>query len=147
MQYCRICREHFRSESGAFYLTPDDGEALLVRTRPFFDAPAPSGNAVMMMNLLRLGHLTSDAALIHEAWGVRRGARSAHELYACQCHGHAVRLWTMRSVLPRKWSLREGQRRGIRKLCCGRFEASTYPMPWCSYARRQVIVRRTMPRG
>ncbi len=72
LQYCQVCRAHFRSEDGAFYLTPDDGEALLVRTRPSYDAPGPSSNAVMMMNLLRLGHLTSDAELVHEAKGVLR---------------------------------------------------------------------------
>ncbi len=72
LRYCQVCRVHFRSEDGAFYLTPDDGEALLVRTRSSYDAPGPSSNAVMMMNLLRLGHLTSDAELVDEAWGVLR---------------------------------------------------------------------------
>ena len=71
-QYCAICQEHFRSDNGAYYLTPDDGEPLLARTRPSFDAPIPSGNAVMTMNLLRLGHLTSDMALIQEAWEVAK---------------------------------------------------------------------------
>ncbi len=69
---CRTARERLRSDQGGYFQTPDDGEELLVRSRPSYDSPVASGNAVMMMNLLRLGHLTHDTALIKEAWTIAR---------------------------------------------------------------------------
>ena len=47
-------------DGGAFYLTPDDGERLLVREKPDYDGARPSGNSVAIANLLRLYHLTTD---------------------------------------------------------------------------------------
>lgn len=49
---------HFWDPRGAFYITPDDGESLIVRPRETIDNALPSGNAVALMNLVRLGHMT-----------------------------------------------------------------------------------------
>ncbi len=46
-------------ESGGFFTTPDDGEALLVRLKEIYDGAIPSGNAAAMLNLLRLGRITA----------------------------------------------------------------------------------------
>jgi uncharacterized protein YyaL (SSP411 family) len=45
-------------ESGGYYFTPEDGEPLLIRQKESYDGAIPSGNAVAMLNLLRLARLT-----------------------------------------------------------------------------------------
>jgi uncharacterized protein YyaL (SSP411 family) len=59
---------HFWDEdSGGLYLTPDDGERLLVRKKEIYDGAIPSGNSVAMLNLLRLGHMISNTDLEEKA--------------------------------------------------------------------------------
>jgi uncharacterized protein YyaL (SSP411 family) len=48
-------------QSGGYYLTPSDGETLLVREKPAYDGAVPSGNSVAASNLLRLHDFTGDA--------------------------------------------------------------------------------------
>ena len=55
-----IVDRHFRDPDGGFFSTPDDGEALLFRPKEGHDGAVPSGNAVTLMNLIRLGRLTGD---------------------------------------------------------------------------------------
>jgi uncharacterized protein YyaL (SSP411 family) len=63
-----IMSEHFwDAEDGGFFLTPDDGEELLVRPKEVYDGAMPSGNSVAMMDLLRLSHLTGDPGLANRA--------------------------------------------------------------------------------
>jgi len=47
-------------EVGGFYLTPVDGEELLVRQKVIYDGAIPSGNSVAMLNLIRLGRIAAD---------------------------------------------------------------------------------------
>jgi uncharacterized protein YyaL (SSP411 family) len=47
-------------EVGGFYLTPADGEELLVRQKVIYDGAIPSGNSIAMLNLLRLGRIAAD---------------------------------------------------------------------------------------
>ena len=53
----------FTDADGTFFETAADGEALLLRDKPFFDAPTPSGNASMALLLFWLGR-----ALGREEW-------------------------------------------------------------------------------
>jgi uncharacterized protein YyaL (SSP411 family) len=50
-------------QTGGLFFTPDDGEALLVRSKEIYDGAVPSGNSVAALNLLRLGRITSNPAL------------------------------------------------------------------------------------
>jgi len=69
--------EHFwDEESGGLYFTADDAENLLVRKKEIYDGAVPSGNAVTMLNLLRLGRMTADPEL------ERRAARIAQAFSA-----------------------------------------------------------------
>ena len=62
------CFIHFwDDEHGAFFFAPDDGEALIVRQKEAYDSAIPSGNSVMLMNLLRLGRLTGQTDLEQRA--------------------------------------------------------------------------------
>lgn len=47
-------------ETGGFYFTPDDGEELLIRKKEIYDGAIPSGNSIMMLNLLKLARLTEN---------------------------------------------------------------------------------------
>ena len=43
-----------------FFFSPSDGEELLVKQKEIYDGAVPSGNAVAMMNLLKLSRITAD---------------------------------------------------------------------------------------
>jgi uncharacterized protein len=53
--------EHFSDvKNGGFYFTPDYAEKLIVRKKEIYDGAIPSGNSLMLKNLLRLWKITSD---------------------------------------------------------------------------------------
>jgi len=62
-----VVDSRFRDPDGGFFLTPDDGEALLFRPKEGHDGAVPSGNAVTLMNLIRLGRMTGDSRREEEA--------------------------------------------------------------------------------
>ncbi len=52
--------EHFwDDEDGAFFMTADDSEELLVRSKKLYGGAIPSGNAVSALNLVRLHRITT----------------------------------------------------------------------------------------
>ena len=54
-------RVHFEDDQhGGFFLTADDGELLLIRSKEIYDGAIPSGNSVMGLNLLRLAKFTGN---------------------------------------------------------------------------------------
>jgi uncharacterized protein YyaL (SSP411 family) len=56
----KILAEHYEDQqSGGFFLTSNDHEALLAREKPNYDGAEPSGNSVAVLNLLRLYELTT----------------------------------------------------------------------------------------
>jgi uncharacterized protein YyaL (SSP411 family) len=63
---------HFWDEDGGLYLTPDDGESLLVKKKEIYDGAIPSGNSVAMLNLLRLGRMTANSDLEEKAVKIGR---------------------------------------------------------------------------
>jgi uncharacterized protein YyaL (SSP411 family) len=58
--------------AGGYFGTPQDGEQVPGREKPWHDGPTPSGNAVAARNLLRLAELTGDAAQRERAEGTLR---------------------------------------------------------------------------
>ena len=68
--------ELFRDdERGGFFLTPSDGEALVVRTKDLDDNPIPSGNSMLAFVLLRLARIYGDDELERHAVSVLRLVR------------------------------------------------------------------------
>ncbi|MBN1661976.1 MAG: thioredoxin domain-containing protein [Deltaproteobacteria bacterium] len=55
-------------KNGGFFLTPRDGEEIIVRQKEIFEGAMPSGNSVAIWNMLRLGRMTAKTALLDEAW-------------------------------------------------------------------------------
>lgn len=55
-----LIRHFWDQESGGFYFTADDDERLLIRQKEDYDGAIPSGNSVAMLNLLRLGRVTTN---------------------------------------------------------------------------------------
>jgi len=59
LDHMEACLDRFwDADGGGFYMTPDDGEALIVRPKEASDGAMPSGNSVQLMNLLRLARFT-----------------------------------------------------------------------------------------
>jgi len=80
----RAMLAHFWDEKdGGFYLTANDGEALLTRSKEIHDGAIPSGNSVAMWNLLRLSRITGEVDLEARAARLQRafsgGVRQAPE--------------------------------------------------------------------
>ena len=61
---------------GGFFFSPDDGEALLLRQKEFYDGAVPSGNSVAMHNLLRIARMTADADCEQKAAQIGRAFAS-----------------------------------------------------------------------
>ena len=72
------CLDHFwDAEGDGFYMTPDDGEALIVRPKEASDGAMPSGNSVQLMNLLRLARFTGQTEFEDKAAALSRWAGSS----------------------------------------------------------------------
>ena len=52
---------------GGFYLTGNDAERLIVRSKPGYDGAVPTGNSVAAIVLFKLGRLTMDTRFNNEA--------------------------------------------------------------------------------
>jgi len=55
-----MVRQFHDDEGGGFFLSADDAEELLVREKPDYDGALPSGNSVVLGNLLELYELVGD---------------------------------------------------------------------------------------
>lgn len=62
-----LFEQFWDDKDGGFYFTPDDGEKLFIRQKNIYDGAIPSGNSVQMLNLLRLGRMTSNPELEEKA--------------------------------------------------------------------------------
>jgi len=67
-----MIRRFWDERGGGLYFTSDDAENLIVRKKEVYDGALPSGNAVAMLNLLRLGRFTGDADLEDRAFKIQK---------------------------------------------------------------------------
>ncbi|NMB79325.1 MAG: thioredoxin domain-containing protein [Methanomicrobiales archaeon] len=62
-QTCRYCHDYFtRPGSGGFFSVQRDQEEQLLERKEVYDGAIPSANSLMLMNLVRLFHLTGNPA-------------------------------------------------------------------------------------
>lgn len=53
--------KHFHDDqNGGFYFTSDLSDKLLLRTKEIYDGAIPSGNSVMLLNLIKLNRISAD---------------------------------------------------------------------------------------
>jgi uncharacterized protein len=65
---CRRMEDDFGDQAhGGFFFTSSAHKHLLLRTKPFYDNPLPSGNAAAALVLLRLSKLLGDSRRFHKA--------------------------------------------------------------------------------
>jgi uncharacterized protein YyaL (SSP411 family) len=63
-----VMKEHFWDQAhGGFFLTSDDHEDLLLRSKPSYDQATPSGNGVAARVLIRLAELTGEEEYLKTA--------------------------------------------------------------------------------
>ncbi len=62
-----LFKRYWDPTNGGFFMTADDGEELIVRSKEVYDGAQPSGNSVATLNLLRLARLTGDTTLEERA--------------------------------------------------------------------------------
>ena len=62
LDFTAVVEEEFADrENGGYFMTGSRHEQLIAREKPAYDGVVPSGNSVMIMNLLRLEALTEEA--------------------------------------------------------------------------------------
>jgi len=69
-------RRFWDGTGGGYFFTPDDGEALLLRQKDTHDGAIPSGNAVSLLNLIRLARMTGRPGLEERAARLARAFAS-----------------------------------------------------------------------
>jgi uncharacterized protein YyaL (SSP411 family) len=67
--------KHFwDSSGGSLFLTSDDHEQLIIRTKNFYDLAIPSGNSMAAHNLLRLFHIVQNNDYLKKAEQIIKAA-------------------------------------------------------------------------
>jgi uncharacterized protein YyaL (SSP411 family) len=84
IELAALVQEEFEDRAGGgFFMTGSRHEELISKEKPAYDGVVPSGNAVMVMNLLRLHFLTEQARYLEQAKGTL-------DAFASQISGNAT---------------------------------------------------------
>ena len=75
-----LVKHFWDNEGGGFFFTSDESEKLLARQKEIYDGAVPSGNSIEMLNLLRLGRLTSGTG--YESYSSEIGKAFAESITA-----------------------------------------------------------------
>jgi len=104
LDLCETLNSRFLDpENGGYFLTPDDAERLPVRTKEGYDGAIPSGNSVMMYNLLRLSRMTGNPHYYDLALGIEKafseGVRESPAAHTMLLAALGFRLWPVSEVV------------------------------------------------
>ena len=96
-QIADLLLAHFEDgDSGGFFFTADDHEALMHRPKPLADEAMPSGNGIAAFALQRLGHLLGETRYTEAA---QRALRNAWQAMTAYPHGHVTLLTALEEYL------------------------------------------------
>ena len=96
-QIADLMLEHFEDpESGGFFFTADDHEALIHRPKPLADEAVPSGNGIAAFGLQRLGFILGETRYLDAAERTLRAGWRAMREYP---HGHVSLLTALDEYL------------------------------------------------
>lgn len=104
LELCETLNTHFLDQkNGGYFLTADDAEELPVRTKEGYDGAIPSGNSMMMYNLLRLSHITGKPRYYDLALGIEKAfsgsVRESPAAHAMLLVALGFRLWPVSEVV------------------------------------------------
>jgi uncharacterized protein YyaL (SSP411 family) len=104
LELCETLNTHFLDPvNGGYFLTPDDAERLPIRTKEGYDGAVPSGNSVMMYNLLRLSHITGKPHYYDLALGIEKAfsesVRESPTAHTMLLVALGFRLWPVSEVV------------------------------------------------
>jgi uncharacterized protein len=92
-----VVLEHFADvDSGGFYFTADDHEALIHRSKSFADEATPAGNGVAAFVFQRMGHLSAEPRYLQAAEHTLRAGWLSLEKYP---HAHTTLLTALEELL------------------------------------------------
>jgi uncharacterized protein YyaL (SSP411 family) len=96
-QLADLMLEHFEdADSGGFFFTADDHEALIHRPKPLADEAVPSGNGIAAFALQRLGFILGETRYLDAAERTLRAGWRAMQEYP---HGHVSLLAALEEYL------------------------------------------------
>jgi len=108
-------------ERGGFFLTPADGEALVVRQKGVDDTPTPSGNSMLAFVLLRLARIWGDDEPERRAVGALRLVRDSMPR-APSAFGWALCALDLHLSPPRELAIAGGARSDVARAALRGFD-------------------------
>jgi uncharacterized protein YyaL (SSP411 family) len=96
IELAEVVLQHFADETGGFFFTSDDHEALIQRPKPNHDDATPSGNGIAAKVFGRLGHLLGESRYLEVAENTLKSIWSGIESMP---HGHASLLVALEETL------------------------------------------------
>ena len=102
-KYQRIINKHFGDDVyGGFYFTADFAEELIIRQKEIYDGAIPSGNAVTMLNLLKLARYSGNTDYENKALDL---SRAFHEQVKATPMGHPFLMVALEFLLSESYEI------------------------------------------
>ncbi|MFA6596899.1 MAG: thioredoxin domain-containing protein [Ignavibacteriaceae bacterium] len=102
-KYQQIINKHFGDDVyGGFYFTADFAEELIIRQKEIYDGAIPSGNAVTMLNLLKLARYTGNTDYENKALDL---SRAFHEQVKATPMGHPFLMVALEFLLSESYEI------------------------------------------
>ncbi|MFA4922869.1 MAG: thioredoxin domain-containing protein, partial [Ignavibacteriaceae bacterium] len=102
-KFQKIIDKHFADEIyGGYFFTADFAEELIVRQKEIYDGAIPSGNAVTMLNLLKLARYTGNFGYENKALDL---SRAFHEQVKATPMGHPFLMVALEFLLSQRFEI------------------------------------------
>ncbi len=129
VELAEVLLRHFEDpDTGGFFFTADDHEALIHRSKPFADDALPAGNGVAAHALGRLGHLLGESRYLEAA---ERAVRAGWKSIERAPHAHTTMLLAVDEfIYPPRTTVLRGSPEALRA--------------WVTRCRRHYAPRRAV---